>query len=104
MSTKNKYILPYDIHYYSKRYNKFVYVPKGFVSDGATGAIDIYTEAFFIHDWLLETKKFNDDTNCSWFQANLIMYDVLQEEGRYIRSYVWFFATTIYQYFKHIKH
>ena len=42
-----------EIKYYSKRYNKHVTVPKGYNSDGATGAIDIYSDAWWIHDKLL---------------------------------------------------
>ena len=93
---RGTYINPTTFIYYSHRYNKYITVPEGYVSDGATGAIDISSKGWWVHDVLCEYGKFNDGTPCNNKQASQILSDILKSEGRYIRSVTWFFATWLF--------
>jgi len=90
------YTLKYTINYYSKRYNKHVVIPEGYTSDGATGVFDLYSEAWWIHDYLLDNGTWSDHTSCSRWQADKVLYDVLKAEGHYIRAPIWYCGVTIY--------
>lgn len=87
------YTLKYDITYKSKRYDKVVSVPKGYKSDGATGAIDIASEAWWVHDKLCDTGLFDDGTLCSNKKASTILSDILRKEGRKYRAFYWHWST-----------
>ena len=89
------YICRKEINYYSSRYNRFVKVPLGFRSDGATGARDISSQAWWVHDVLCVTGRFEDGTPCTNWQASCILSDILRAEGRWFRARSWFFATRI---------
>ena len=93
---KIKYECPKDITYFSKRYGKYVYVPEGYESDGATGASDIYTRGWFVHDVLCDTGKWADGTPCTNWQASCVLSDILAEEGRWIRRWTWKYATFLF--------
>lgn len=83
--------------YYSSRYDKSVTVPAGYMSDGATGAIDIKNSiSWWVHDVLCDTGKFDDGTDCTNWQASMILSDILSEEGHYIRSIGWLWATWLF--------
>ncbi len=82
--------------YYSPRYNKFVTVPEGYPSDGATGAMDIASDSWWVHDKLCDTGLFDDGTPCTNFQASTILCDILREEGRWLRAYYWWPATYLF--------
>jgi len=97
-----RYSNPKEFIYFSKRYNKYITVPQGFWSDGATGARDIYTKAWWLHDIALIRGEFDDGSKCDWLKASYILYDVLAEERRWFRKYTWFIATVLYQSIKHI--
>lgn len=90
---RGQYLVTKDIVYYSTRYNKYVTAKAGEVLDGATGALDIESFGWPIHDVLCKYGKFDDDTLCTNLQASLILSDILKEEGRYIRSLTWLGAT-----------
>lgn len=90
------YINPKEIVYYSKRYNKYVVVPEGYPSDGATGAIDIFSNAWWVHDVLCDRGTWDDDTPCTNWQASTVLSDILREEGRYIRAVYWWPATWLF--------
>lgn len=92
----NMYKNKAEIKYYSKRYNKHVTVPKGYNSDGATGAIDIYSDAWWIHDKLCDTGKWDDGTECTNWQASSVLSDVLKSEGRWIRAIYWWPMTWLF--------
>lgn len=81
------------LSYYSSRYKKRVTVRKGYPSDGATGARDIDSEAWWVHDKLCDTGKFDDGTPCTNWQASMILKDILKSEGRWFRARSWFIAT-----------
>jgi len=92
-----KYIRQKKISYWSKRYNKWVIVEEGRPSDGATGAIDIENSiSWWVHDKLKETKKFEDGTRCSNFQASRIISDILWREKHYFRAHTWGIGTFIW--------
>ena len=87
-----------DTHlsYYSWRYLKRISVPKGYKSDGATGAIDIESEGWWVHDKLCDTGKFDDGTPCTNWQASMILKDILKAEGRWFRARSWFIMTYLF--------
>ena len=89
------YRLRSPIRYYSKRYKKWIVVPKGFISDGATFAIDITTRAWWIHDLLCKENKFEDGTKCNRWQSSMILSDCLWEDDYRIQSILWFMPTLI---------
>ena len=90
------YKLPVKIDYYSKRYDKFVTVPKGYGSDGVTGASDIYSNGWWVHDMLCDQGVFNDGTPCNNIQASTILHDILLSEGRWFRARSWWIATYLF--------
>ena len=91
--SKLPYLLQEDISYYSKRYDKYVHCVEGDESDGATGAFDIKSASWWIHDQLCKTGMFSDGTLCSNLQASMIIYDILCAEGRWFRARTWMIST-----------
>ncbi len=90
------YKLRYTIYHLSARYAKSITVEEGYESDGATGAVDVYSEAWYIHDKLCDTGKFDDGTPCTNFQASTILADVLVYEGRWMRARTWWLMTFLF--------
>ena len=84
-------IKPYE--YFSKRYQKRVLADEGDIFDGATGAIDINSFGWVIHDVLCRDGKFKDGTICTNWQASSVLSDILKEEGRWFRARSWFITT-----------
>lgn len=86
-----------DYHYFSKRYQKHIVAR---VSDkpydGATGAIDINSYGWLIHDVVKRDKCFSDGSECSNLQASCILYDILKSEGRWFRARSWYLTTLIW--------
>lgn len=91
-----KYELLEGVHYHSKRYGKDVILEKGFKSDGASGAFDIHSLAWWVHDKLCETGVWSDGTSITNWQASRVLSDILRSEGRWIRSWRWFWATWLF--------
>lgn len=87
------YRLDSPIVYYSKRYKKMVTVAKGEDSDGATGAFDVVSRSWWIHDKLCKTGKWDDGTKITNWQCSQVLQDVLTEEGRKWQGRRWFWAT-----------
>ena len=105
------YKLPYEIKYYSIRYNKWVTVPKGYKSDGATGAFDIWSEGWWCHDWLLGNWMWHgpkpkggwdDGSKATEWQMSQVLQDILAKEGRWLRSKYWFWSTYSYRTIKKV--
>ena len=93
-----KYRLGAPLRYYSKRYDKFVYIEEGFLSDGASGpANDIASVGWWVHDKLCVTHKWADGTYCSAWQASMVLFDILWDENRYVRAILWSPFTFIWQ-------
>lgn len=92
---KRPYILRKDLHYKSKRYKKTitVFANDADRSDGATGAYDINSKSWWVHDKLCKTELFNDGSKCSNWQASNVLRDILREENRWFRANTWFIAT-----------
>lgn len=84
------------ITYFSVRYQKWISVPAGYKSDGATGAKDISGDSWWIHDKLCDDGTFDDGTKCTNWQASKILSDVLKKEGRWFRARTWFVATWLF--------
>lgn len=91
-----KYLNPARIVYYSPRYDKTVTVPEGWGSDGASGAVDIYSQSWWCHDMLCVTWKWDDGSPCTNLQASKILHDILIDEGRWFRARSWFVATWVF--------
>jgi hypothetical protein len=104
-----KYLLPDDIVYYSERFKKTKTLKKGFKSDGASGpAEDIYSQGWWVHDGLYRDGVWDDGTECTEHDANLVLHDILKAEGRWFRAWSWLAATELCGRFffhpvKHIK-
>ena len=90
-----KYLCPKRIEYYSKRYDKTIIVPLGYPSDGATGAIDLDTIGWWVHDVLCNTGKFSDGTSCTNWQASVVLHDILLSDGHWFFARRWFIATLL---------
>lgn len=91
-----------SLRYYSERYGKSTTAPEGFVMDGATGATDILSIGWPIHDWLTDSGlagprnvgcRWDDGTTCSRWQSSTVLFDVLRAEGRWVRAPFWALAT-----------
>lgn len=82
-----------NLCYYSLRYNKWVLVEANDYSDGATGAKDIDSFVWLVHDDLCRTGKWEDGTKCNNWQASQVAQDILDSEDRWFRKYSWFWAT-----------
>lgn len=88
------YINPETFRYFSPRYQKWVTVEEGEVSDGASGAVDVHnSKSYIVHDVLKKYQKFDDGTKCTNSMASWIIYDILKSEGRWFRARTWFLAT-----------
>lgn len=89
-----KYELLEEIVYCSPRYNKFITVPVGYKSDGATGAVDLHTSrSFWVHDVICDRACWDDSTPITAWQAASVLSDLLGEEGRWFRRWSWKFST-----------
>lgn len=89
----HKYILLTEFVYTSKRYGELVTCPEGMTSDGATGAFDIRSLGWWVHDALCNRGKWDSGRKVTNFQASLTLKDILKAEGRIIRDFWWFFST-----------
>lgn len=90
------YVVTEDITYFSKRYDKHVIAYKGDIFDGATGAIDIDSKGWIIHDVLCRDGTWDDGTPCTNWQASTVLSDILKDEGRWFRARSWFAATWLF--------
>jgi hypothetical protein len=90
------YRLKERIVYTSPRYGKTITVAAGRESDGATGAMDITSRGWWIHDELCLLGRWDDGTPLSNWQCSQVLQDVLKAEGRYWQSKRWFWATWLF--------
>lgn len=93
---KTWYITMTELRWYCKRYNEWVICELHFVSDGATGAYDINSFGWLVHDKLCDTGQFNDGTKCNNWQCSTVISDILKNEGRYIRARTWKYSTFLF--------
>ena len=87
---------PETIFYRSPRYSKTVVVPKGYASDGATGARDVNSRAWWVHDKLCDTGTWDDGSPCTNWQASTVLCDVLREDGFWFRGFSWWLPTWLF--------
>ena len=92
---EGRYLLLEDFTYFSPRYRRSITVENG-IYDGATGAIDIKTKGWWIHDQICRNPFFDDGTPITAWQAAQILSDILADEGRWFRKYTWKFATFLF--------
>ena len=93
----SKYKNEESFTYYSFRYHKLLTVPKDFISDGATYAIDVCPKAWLLHDVLCKRYSFDDGTPCSNWQASHVLSDVLSKDcNRWFRKHTWFWSTFLF--------
>lgn len=78
-------IIKEPLSHISERYMQTVTVPTGFACDGATFAPD-KGNGWKFHDWLFYWGKFTGGDRCTFTQANMILYDVMKEEGYWIAA------------------
>ena len=90
------YVFTKEVRYFSKRYDKWVVCEVSDLSDGATYARDIDSFGWGVHDDLKASKKFEDGTKCSNWQASCILSDILKEEGYGLRSRSWYLMTLVW--------
>lgn len=90
------YVMTSTLKYFSPRYRRWVIANKGDRFDGATGAIDIDSKAWIIHDVLCRDGRFADGTKCTNWMASHILKDILKDEGRWFRARTWFVATWLF--------
>jgi hypothetical protein len=91
-----QYILKKSIPYTSPRYKKTITCPAGMLSDGATCATDIVSMSWWVHDWICDTWKWDDETPITKWQASVVLYDLLMDEGRWFKAYTWFIAVLFF--------
>lgn len=89
------YRLNKSICYLSPRYRKEITVIAPYTSDGATGAMDIVSAGWWVHDWICQYWKFDDGTPINKIMASTILSDILKSEGRWFRARTWFMATLL---------
>jgi len=82
-----------DYEYYSPRYGKRVHIAKGTLSDGATGALDIHSSAWWVHDELCRTAHWSDLTSVGPWQCACVLSDILWKEGHFLRAVYWKYFT-----------
>lgn len=88
-----KYEALNTVTYHSDRYNRNITVKRGMLSDGATGALDITSDAWWFHDQLCNTGCWDDGYKVSNWDASTVLGDILWKEGHRLRSIYWWFAT-----------
>lgn len=87
------YRLNFHGRYFSKRYGKWVDLEEDFFSDGATGAMDIFSFGWWVHDKLCNTGKWEDGSRLTNWQVSRVLADILWNEKRQFRAIYWLFAT-----------
>ena len=90
------YVMKTTLKYFSPRYRRWVIAKKGDVFDGATGAIDIDSKGWIVHDVLCRDGVFEDGSKCNNWQASKVLSDILADEGRWFRSQTWLVATWLF--------
>lgn len=93
MSKRRTYYCPKDFSHTDGKTSKTVTAPAGYPSDGASGAIDIYSYGWFVHDVLCDRGTWDDGAKCKPKDASRVLRDILRSEGRRFRAFYWYWAT-----------
>jgi len=91
VSLKRVYFCPIDLIYHKD--GKAFTTPKGYPSDGASGAIDIYSYSWFAHDRACDVGAWDDGSPMTPKEASEMIAWYLKKEGRSFRSWYWKHAT-----------
>ena len=87
------YVYDETVTYYSYRYNRRKTIEKGECLDGATGAMDIKSLSWGIHDMLCKDGTWDNGDPVTNWQASCVLSDILSDEGRWFRARTWLWAT-----------
>ena len=79
--------------YYSPRYNRSITIKERFYSDGATGASDVDSDGWIIHDHICRYATWDDGARIDNWTASTVLGDILWRDGYKFRSVTWWFAT-----------
>ena len=71
-------------------------IPAGYQSDGATCAIDLCPEGFFVHDAFCDDPHWDDGTPITNWEASREYRYILKRNGKKIRSVIRFYATFLF--------
>lgn len=91
-----EWVLDETLYYYSERYNRGVMLVQAARSDGATGAYDILSLSWWVHDQLCKTGTWHDGTPVTNWQASRVLSTILHHEGRWFRAITWFWVTYLF--------
>ena len=75
---------------------KYVVIKQGQVRDGASGAWDIVSLSWWVHDQLCADGAWADGSDVTPWQAACVLGDILREEGRWFRATTWKYATLLF--------
>ena len=108
---RNKLVLPeYNVHdpdrngkkytlhtpmieYVCPKTGRTLTLYKGYKSDGATGAFDIRSNAWWIHDLICDRGTWDNGDKIKNWEASAILSRLLALEGRPFRAGYWFLCT-----------
>ncbi len=82
--------------YYSPRFNRNLTIPENFYSDGATGAKDVDSDGWIIHDNICRYAVWDDGTRIDNWTASTVLADILWRDGFKFRSITWWIATYLF--------
>lgn len=94
-TTTGTYTTLMPMTYFSARYDKLLFIPQGFQSDGATHAISLLSISWLVHDALHRIGHWSDGTPVTIWQATMVLHDILATEGHTIRAFTWPLGTYI---------
>ena len=87
------YVCLETYRYFSPRYEKRVTIYEGQVRDGASGAFDIKSSSWWVHDQLCADGCWADMSPVTAIQAASVLSDILWAEGRWARAFYWKWST-----------
>lgn len=90
------YILKVPFSYFSQRYRKTISCPAGYISDGATGAYDVDSAAWLVHDRVCERGTWDDGSIITNWEASTVLSDLLKADGYWLRAIYWWPATWLF--------
>jgi hypothetical protein len=91
-----RYRTLFEYVYTDSKTGKSIIIPEGRVSDGATGAFDIFGAAWWVHDEICRYPEWEDGSPITAWEAARVLSDILAANGRPIRSVYWRIATFLF--------
>jgi hypothetical protein len=91
MKKKRVYFCPIELVY--KKGDKTFTTPKGYPSDGASGATDIYSYSWFAHDRACDVGEWDDGSKMTPREASEMLSWYLAQENRKLRAWYWRWTT-----------